>query len=258
MGSKLYGILRSPIAKKGFFVLVFLGLLFIVCNDFVMPWYVRKAGEVDVPSVVGMPLEVAEHLLDSVGLEAREGEQRTDNKYPLGTVINQNPMAGKRVNKARRVYLSVSGGEQLVSVPNLKGRTLRDARFQLEQRGLRLGVIEYQPSIEFPENTVIDQKLPSGVKIGRDVYVSIVASQGNISDKAAVPDLNGKTLAQAQQILLSHGFKLGNITYQHAPDLLPNTVVDQFPRVGEFAVRGQTIDVFVAQGSEKGNEVLEN
>jgi len=258
MGSKLYAIMRSPRVKKGFLFVAFLALLFVVCNDFVMPWYVRKAGEVVVPTVVGMPFDVAEHRMDSAGLVARKGEQRTDNKYPLGTVINQNPIAGKTVNKGRRVYLAVSGGEQLVSMPNLKGRTLRDARFQLEQRGLKLGVIEYQPSNEFPENTVIDQKVSPGMKISTNVYVSIVASQGNISDKTAVPDLNGKTLAQAQQILLTHGFKLGNITYQHAPDLLPNTIVDQFPRVGEFAGRGQTIDVFVAQGSEKGNEVLEN
>ena len=250
--------IRSVRAKKIFLSLAFVVLLFFVCNDLLMPWYVSHGGQIDVPSVVGLRFEYAQHFLDSLGLVARQGDLRTDKNYPEGTVTSQNPLAGRRVNKGRRIYLTISTGEQLVSVPGLKGRTLRDARFQLERQGLKLGAVEYQPSDEFPENTIIEQKLAVGTKVKKDGYVSIVVSQGKISGKVIVPDLNGKTLAQAQQILLSHGLKLGNVTYQLVPDLLPNTIVDQFPRAGELALQGQSIDVFVVQGSEKKHEILEN
>ncbi len=251
-------IIRSGWVKKIFLVLALFVLIFFVCNDLLMPWYVNQGGQVLVPSVVGVRFEAAQRTLDSIGLIPRQGDLRTDREYPEGTVMSQNPLAGRKVNKGRRIYLTISSGEQLVSVPNLKGRTLRDARFQLERQGLKLGALDYSPSDEFPENTIIEQNLASGIKVRRDVYVSIVVSQGKISNKISVPDLNGKTLTQAQQILASHGLKLGNITYQQVPDLLPNTIVDQFPRASELVAVGQAIDVFVVQGSEKKHDVLEN
>ena len=202
--------------------------------------------------------ETAQYVLDSLGLVAREGDKRNDKSFPEGTVINQNPIAGRKVNKGRRVYLTISSGEQLVIVPNLKGRTLRDAKFQLERQELKLGTIEYQPSNEFPENTIIEQRVSPGAKVRKDVYVSLIVSRGKVLDKIAVPNLTGKTLTQVRQILASKGLQLGTVTYQNVANLLPNTIVDQFPRAGEMIVADQAINVFVVQAGEKKKEVLEN
>jgi beta-lactam-binding protein with PASTA domain len=65
-----------------------------------------------------------------------------------------------------------------------------------------------------------------------------------------VPDVKGKSLKEAELILKNAGVVTGNISFQPMPDLLPNTVVDQFPRAGELVPRGQAIDLFVVQGAE--------
>jgi beta-lactam-binding protein with PASTA domain len=255
----LANILRSSRAKKIYIAFALCLLLFFVCNDLLMPWYVNQRGEVTVISVEGLLFEDASRLLDSVGLRAQQGDVvRTDKAHPPGTVINQNPPAGKKVNKGRRIYLTISGEEQLVEVPNLKGRTVRDARFQLERQGLKLGEIEYQASDEFPENTIIGQRIPPNTKVKKDVYIGIIVSQGRLVDKVEVPNVLHQPLAQAEQILTSRGLKVGNITYQPVAELLPNSIIDQFPRPGEFVLKGQAIDLFVVEEAGKRKEILEN
>ncbi len=216
-----------------------------------MPWYTASGGIITVPPVVGMKIDDAMKLLDSLGFEPRKGDVRMDRENPTGIVIIQNPLAKAIVKKGRRVYLTISGGEIMVSVPNLKGRTLRDARFMLEREGLKLGAIEYQPSDDYPENTVVEQNIYAGAKVKRDIYVSVVISQGSFAEKISVPDVTGKTLFEVGKILLNIGLNSGNITYVPSPDMLPNTVVDQYPRSGEMVVRGQSIDLIVVQGGEK-------
>jgi beta-lactam-binding protein with PASTA domain len=251
-------IFLSPGAKKVYLVVAILIALFLVCNNVLIPLYVNQGGIITVPSVVGMKFESAQHLLDSLGFETRKGDVRMDREHPAGVVIIQNPQEGNKVKKGRRVYLTVSGGELLVAVPNIKGRTLRDARFALEKEGLKLGGVEYQASEEFPANTIIQQGLAPGAKVKRDVYVSVVASQGSASQKVAIPDITGKTLTEATTLLVQAGLKVGNVTYVPSLELLPNTVVDQYPRVGEMVPLGQAVDLFVVQGGEKKKEQLEN
>ena len=257
MAWDLKKIIKSNRTKKVFLVLILFFVLFFVCNDFVIPWYVNRGGIVVVPSVVGNNVDDALQVLSSVGLEGRKGDTRPAKDQPLGEVIVQNPQPGETVKKGRRVYLTISGGEQFVSVPDVKGRTLRDAHFALEREGLKLGGVEYQPSDTFPQNTVVEQSAIPGTRLKRDHYVSLVVSQGAVSQKVKVPDIGGKPLSEATALLKAMGLQVGNITYLQSSSLLPNTVVEQFPRAGELVMTGQSIDLFIVQGGEKKKEIFE-
>ena len=258
MNFNFKNIYSSPAGRKVLGVGAALVGLFLIFNYMLIPWYVNQGGVVTVPAVVGMKFEDAQRMLDSLGFAPRKGETRLDREHPAGVVVVQNPIEGSKVKMGRRIYLMVSGGELTVTVPNVKGRTLRDARFALEKEGLKLGGVEYAPSEEFPANTVVEQKISPGSRVKRDVYVSVVVSQGSISQKVTVPDVTGKNLAEAKTILAAAGLAVGNITEVPSIDLLPNTIVDQYPRVGELVPAGQGIDLFVVQGAEKKKEVLEN
>lgn len=258
MATKLKKILLSPAAKKVYLAFALLFALFLVCNDLILPWYVNTGGIVTVPPVVGKHFEDAVKLLDSLGLEGRKGEVRMDREHAEGIVIIQNPPESSRVKHGRRVYLTLSGGELKVSVPNLKGRTIRDAKFALEREGLKLGAIEYQSSDEYPANTIIAQRVAANASVKRDGYVSVVVSLGRTTEKVPVPDLTNRTLQEAEKILASLGLRVGNTTYVPSPDLLPNTIVQQFPLAGELVEGGQAVDLFVVEAGAINKEVLEN
>jgi serine/threonine-protein kinase len=107
----------------------------------------------------------------------------------------------------------------------------------------------------FPENTIIDQSIRADTKVPKGTKVSITVSQGKLTEATSVPQLAGKTLSEAEKILAGAGLRLGNVTYQQSFDLLPNTVVDQFPRVGEPIQLGQKVDLFVVQVGKPTEEI---
>jgi serine/threonine-protein kinase len=229
------------------------GLLFIILglDDVILPWYVNHGGTLVVPDVVGMPEADAFRVLDSLNLEPRKGEVHPDKDYPEGYVVAQNPVPRQIVKPRRRVYLTISGGEQLAVVPELKGRSLRDTKFALDRSGLKLGSVLRQISKEFPEGTIMSQDVVSGAKVKHGSYIGVTESTGQSMDSLVVPNIIGKTLVDAQKILVQKGFKTGTITYQSNADLLPNTVIGQLPRAGDIASFGKPIDLFIAQTPDK-------
>jgi len=246
-------IITSKTIRPFFWTLgLFIVALFLI-DTFVMPYYVNKGGTLTVPKVVGVKEEQAKRILDSLHLEPRRGEIRQDPSYPEGYVILQNPAPDQVVKTGRRVYLTISGGEQDVIVPSLRGRSIRDSKFALDRAALKQGAIQYQVSIELPEGTIITQDIPAGSKVKKNTYISVIVSAGESIDSIYIPSLIGKTFTEAQKILKEKGLRAGNITFQINDELLPNTVIDQLPRENEVVTTQKDVDLFISQTPDKSN-----
>ena len=251
-------IFRSKITRIVLWTLGIFIAIILLLDNIVLPWYVNHGGTLPVPDVVGLQEADAFRVLDSLGLEPRRGEVRPDKDYPEGFVVAQNPGAQQIVKPHRRIYLTISGGEQLAVVPDLKGRSMRDTKFALDRSGLKLGTVKREISNEFPEGTIVSQDLAAGVKIKRGSYIGVTQSTGQSMDSLVVPSVVGKTLSEAQKLLTQKGFKIGNVSFQPNADLLPNTVIDQLPRMNEIVSYGKPIDLFVAQTPEKKGIIREH
>jgi eukaryotic-like serine/threonine-protein kinase len=241
--------LKKLIRPLGVLVVIFF-ILFIIVDNFVMPSYVQRGKTTKVPDVIGLPIAEAKKRLLDIGLEPKEAEYKSDKRYKIGTVTQQNPVAESEVKYGRGVYLTISGGEERVEVPNLKGKSVREAAFNLERCGLKLGMISYEPSEEIFANTIIRQNILPNKKIGSGTQIDIVVSQGRSSDARTIPEVVSKTLSEGEKILIDAGFRLGKITYQTNLEILPNTILDQSPRSGELMQLGTMIDLVVAQKTE--------
>jgi eukaryotic-like serine/threonine-protein kinase len=232
-------------------IIVLIGLIvFFFFDSVLMPWYVQKGKITKVPDVIGLSLEDAQLRIKEAGLEPKEAEYKNDKRYKVGTVIMQNPIAESEVKRDRGVYLTISGGEELVDAPNLKGKSIREAVFNLEKYNLKLGAISYEPSEEIFANTIIRQEILPGTKIKSGNRIDVTVSQGRSTDKHPVPDVSLKTLNEAEKILTDSGFRVGKITYQANIDVLPNTILEQNPRSGELMQLGQAIDLMIAQKTD--------
>ncbi len=222
-------------------------VLLLVINNIVMPLYTEQGRTTKVPAVQGLTVDEAKTVLTKASLTPRVAETRPDKEYPIGAVALQNPVAGSEVKFGRGVYLTVSGGEPLVKVPSLRGRSLRDARFTLDRTALVVGTVTYQQSDEFPENTIIDQSITEGTQVKNGTRINLTVSQGRNSNKMPVPNVTLKSLAEAQKILGDSGFKVGTITYKPSTELLPNTVLEQSPKPGELQSLDEPITLVVTQ-----------
>jgi beta-lactam-binding protein with PASTA domain len=248
--------LLSAVSNKKF-LYILLGMIaaFFLLNGLVLPWYVNHGDILHVPNVMGQPVDSAKKTLLAQGLIPMESDTRPDPQAPAGTVVGQNPDVDAVVKNGRRVYLTISGGEVLVIVPALRGRSVRDAKFTLERSGLRIGDVEYAASDAYPENTIVEQSIQPGMKVSKATAVKITISRGKELQQITVPDFTGKTLSEAERLIAQQGLKLGNITLQASFDLIPNTVVDQFPRGGESVMAGQAVDLFVVKAGKPKEEI---
>ena len=254
LASTLANWYRGSSARRLLFAGGLLVALFVIVNYIVLPLYVNQAGRVTVPVVVGLPREEAFKVLEDAGLRPIEAATRPDPEHPMGVIVQQNPAATAVVKEGRRIYLTLSGGEVQAPVPLLRGRSLRDARFALERNGLRLGGVGFDTSETFPENTIIAQSVGADTRVSRGTTVNVTVSKGRRVSASEVPLVIGKTLGEAESILDAAGLRVGVITYQQSFDLVPNTVVDQYPRPGDVLGAGQAIDLFVVKTGRPAEE----
>lgn len=209
-----------------------------------LPWIIHSGNEVSIPSVVGKPFDAASALLEQEGLKPVIGGKTPSDKIPAGYVVIQNPPAASVVREGRNVYLTISGGEEEIQMPNLRGRSLRDAKFTLERYDLVTGTITYQPS-DLPEEIILAQEFPPGQRVRKTTAVGLTVSQGPLALQISVPYLVGLYLEEAQNRLAESGLRLGQVGYVKSQELLPNTIISQSPRAGDMVDQNTPIDVTI-------------
>jgi beta-lactam-binding protein with PASTA domain len=247
--------LQRPFVKKILLFIIGCIIILLVFDNIIFPWYVSSS-EVVVPNLRGMKESEAFSLLENNKLEPVIADTTYDIRFSKGTVIIQKPHAGEKVKEGRRVYLFISGGEPVVSVPLLKGKSLKDAKFSLERLGLKLGQID-EVSSSHPKDMIVDQQYAEGTPIKKGEQVGISISIGAGTGSIVVPDLIGKSLAEAERVLADSSLKVGRINYQRSFSLLPNTILDQYPSKGNKANAGDAVDLFVTKAAEPGEETRE-
>lgn len=254
---KILNKIKNKTIKRFILLVLLFSLTIFVCNDFILPWYVNKDGVVSVPNLIGKDTASTMKILDSLKLIMVYSATKTDDRYPAGTVINQNPIPGKIVKPGRRIYIVVSGGEQLVLVPDLLGKSIRDVKFILERNNLELNEINYEPAEEYPPNTVIKQSIEAGSKVKKNSLITLTVSRGKIADSVEVPNLIGMSLKEAEKLLGESGLKIGQIEFHPSMNILPNTVIDQYPRPGDHISWGDPVNLFVTKTGTKKIEKFE-
>ncbi len=238
-------LLEFPLVKKLLITLGILIAIILILNYILLPLYV-SGSEIIVPNVVGMTQEEAVRTLEDHDFSPSIADTSFGVSLPPGKIFLQKPESGKLVKEGRTIFLFVSGGEQTISVPLLKGKSIKDARLSLERIGLQLGEIEEVASTQ-PKDMVFDQQFAEGTKIRKGQSVGVSVSIGKGEGNIIVPDLIGKSLSEAQRVLSDSMLTVGKINYQISSTLLPNTVLDQYPAPGNKLNAGNTVDLFITK-----------
>jgi beta-lactam-binding protein with PASTA domain len=102
-----------------------------------------------VPDLAGKSIGIAEMDLKANNLVMQIQDSANYNPdYPKFSVIEQDPIAGTKVKKNRKIYLTLNpSGYKKVPVPDLTEKTLRQAVPTLEALGFQLGSTTYVDNI---------------------------------------------------------------------------------------------------------------
>lgn len=238
-------LFEKPLVKKTLITLAVLAGVILIFDNIIFPLYVTSA-ESKVPNVVGLNEDDAVERIKDAGFDPVIADTSFGVSVAVGKIFLQKPAGGKIAKEGRNIYLFVSGGEQSVIVPLLKGKSVLDARFALERIGLKLGVVDEVPSTQ-PKDMIFDQQFAEGTKLKKGQSVSVSVSTGKGSGNIEVPDLIGKSLTEAKKLLSDSSLSVGKINFQISSTLLPNTVLDQYPAPGNKLNSGDAVDLFVTK-----------
>ena len=129
----------------------------------------------EVPVTTNMSQQQARISIENTGLVmGNVSEQISD--APRGLVIATSPPAGTKVGLPGTVDIVLSKGPATVTMPDLYGRNLGEARSMVEQIGLRISGISRDTSSLQPENTVLRQNPAAGQSIPAGGAVGLTVS----------------------------------------------------------------------------------
>ena len=95
--------------------------------------------EIEVPDFSNMSVAEAEYAAGQAGMRVEVTDSVFVKRMKRGAVYRQNPSAGSKVKKGRRVVLTINAvNAKKVTMPNLVGLSLRQAKAELLSRGLVL------------------------------------------------------------------------------------------------------------------------
>nr|WP_295604226.1 Stk1 family PASTA domain-containing Ser/Thr kinase [uncultured Terrisporobacter sp.] len=176
---------RKPNKKKsngfkgaivGVVAVVILAVVGVVTNGFGL--LNKNSDVIAMPNLINMSLEDANKTINKLDLKLTINE-RHDVDVERNHVISQSPSQGTELKKGDLVTIVISLGPEELSVPNLMGYTLNDAKKILEKDGLKLGTVSYDYSEVYKEGTVINQNPVVGVgSIKKGDSVNVVVSKG--------------------------------------------------------------------------------
>jgi serine/threonine-protein kinase len=221
------------------------GMLYLLAQQF--DGEDTTAPQVEVPNVIGKPVDEAEDILRDEGFDV-EITQESNEDEPAGNVFDQDPKFGQRVDEGSTVQLKVSAGAQAIPVPDVIGAQAAQARQRLAADGFTVKE-EQVVDEEAPVGEVVDQDPGPNEEAPRGSEVTIFVSKGP-ADRP-VPDVVGKTIAEASNLLGQAGFAV-NQTSEPSDTVEEGRVIRTSPPADSVQPKGTAVTVVVSSGPAEG------
>lgn len=218
-----------------FFLAVMAGTGYYVYNS-----VLSGGAYVKVPDVTMHPITEASLILAQQGLEVDSQNQVADERVPKYHVIVQRPAAGKVVRSGRKVYLTVSAGNESLSPPDVVGKSLAEAEEALRQTSFSIGSVARIADAS-PRDTVLAQDPAATRLVASNATISLLVSDGRSAGNAwLMPDLFHKPVQEVLQLLAPFNVKpVPNIVEQS--DQPMDVVLDQQPSAGSLIQEGDRV-----------------
>ncbi|MFE1909767.1 Stk1 family PASTA domain-containing Ser/Thr kinase [Streptomyces anandii] len=187
------------------------------------------APKVQVPSVTGLSLDDAKAKLQGDDYKFNVVTKYRESDEDPNTVLEQNPVNGKEVEKGTTVTLVVSKAVEKVTVPDVSNQTCDAAKQQMQANGLTGNCTEVDTSDPNQVGKVIQTAPSIGTQVQKGSQVNIQIGKQAQQQKTPVPRVIGQTVAQARQTLQAAGFT--NIQFQPGSSQDDNAfVINQDPK----------------------------
>ena len=189
-------------------------------------------------------IEQAQKEIENVKLKFEIEKEEYNKDVPEGFIISQDPTYMEKFNKVKQgstVKVVVSKGEEKTTVPKVVGMEKDKAVKALEDAKLKVEIVE-ESSKKVQEGYVISQETSPDTEAFAGDTIKIHVSTG--VEKATVPDVIGKSQADAKKTLEAQGFVVA-VTTSEDSSKENGIVLKQSLDSGKTVEKGSTVTITV-------------
>lgn len=202
-----------------------------------------------VMDFAGMTLDEATNAAEEKGLQIEMMGTAYSEDKPEGVILSQTPLAGTQIKSGRIVQVVLNEAPEAQLLPDVTGKTLEEAKVILENAGLTLGRVD--EAQDATEKGLVFRQVPaanSAYESGQ--VVDLLVSLGPEQTIVPMPDLVGKSQADAIALLKSVGLNYGAIETGYSDTVAKDLVMTQSIPTGTEVKVGALVNLTISQGPE--------
>ncbi|MEE9208198.1 MAG: PASTA domain-containing protein [Gemmatimonadota bacterium] len=225
-------------------VLALFGVGYLTAAEWLFPAATRgeEAPVVRVPDLVGLTAEQAEQLANRLHLEYVVRAGLAHPSAEEGSVLAQSPFPGQFTRPGAPVSVTLSRGPETHILPDVTGLAIRPGTITLERLGFRVRTEQVRDVA--PGGRIVGMRPQPGEQLAVPAEVTILVSSG--PPAMLVPDLLGRHVNDAADILRRAGLGLGRLISDPNALEAPGRITGQYPPSGYRLGRGKLVEVRVA------------
>ena len=174
----------------------------------------------EVPDLVGLSVRQADRVADSVGVRIDVVDSIYVRGMAKGAVYKQNPTAGANVKRGRRILLTINATvPKKVTMPNLVGYSMRQAKAELSTRGLNLGKLIYVDDIA--TNNVLKQQqhgrpVAAGSLVESGSEIDLVVGLNGSDNRTYIPNVVGMKYVRAVDVVHENSLNISRLIFDES------------------------------------------
>ena len=222
-------------------------------STFVYHFYNKK--EISVPDILMMKEDEAIRELKKLGLKYKVIYSKSGDVQEDYTFL-QDPRARQVVKVNREILIWVNKSDSL-EIPNIIGKSLIEGRRFLEDLDINIERIDYMPTENIQEDTILSIYPKAGQKVGMGQKISLLVSSKSLTKTSIMPNLIGLEKEEAIKILSQNGLSISLISDAKDPSFAQNVIVATNPQPGEEVNNNTKISIVLNTGIEVDKSITD-
>lgn len=199
-----------------------------------------------MPGVTGQSLDDAKAKLEGDGYRFQVKTKPQISTEDPNTVLDQDPKLGAEVQKGSTITLTIAKVQEKSTVPDVTGKSCDEAKALMTANNLAYNCTQVDTADDAQVDKVVSTSPQVGSSVDKNSTVTIQIGKKAQTPQKNIPDVRGRTLQEARQILQQNGFN--NI--QVNGDQNDNArVIAQDPQQGQADPNATTINLTTIGGN---------
>ena len=223
--------------------------------------FTKHNQELSVPDLANMTVEEAQLVAAEAGMRIDVTDSAFVKRMKRGAVYRQNPVPGSKVKHGRRISLTINAvNPRQITMPDLIGYSMRQAKAELLSRGLVLGKLIYVH--DMATNNVLRQlhnnmEIAPGDMVDSEAVIDLVVGLNSRDNRTFVPYLAGLRNLSAVEAVHDHSLNIGRLRFDETvkdyEDSLNAVVYRQTPEANDSisVMMGESVNLYLTLDHSK-------